>query len=53
MCTETEHMSRQPLAPTLQPDKAALTEQEVPAPGKVGLVGRVQVAGSSSDVCFK
>jgi hypothetical protein len=26
MCTEIEHVSQNPLAPTLQPDKAALTE---------------------------
>jgi hypothetical protein len=43
-------VTRQPLAPTLQPDRAALTEQEFPAPGggKVGLAGKVLLAGSCS-----
>ncbi len=47
MCTETEHVTRQPLAPTLQPDTAMLTEQDVPSPGsgKVGLAGRVEFPG--------
>jgi hypothetical protein len=47
MCTKIEHVSRQPLASTLQPNRATLTKQEVPTPGKVRLAG-VQVAGSSS-----
>jgi len=47
MCFETEHVSRQPLAPVFQPDREAQVEKEVLADGKVGIVEE-QVAGLSS-----
>jgi hypothetical protein len=48
--TQWQQVTRQPLAPTLQLDRAVLTEQDVLSPGggKVGLAGKVLLAGSCS-----